>query len=150
MPLPVPPDYHIDLGSRSEMAAKCILPPALHMILNNKYYPLSVRQAPLHPQQQKIPSCSPSPMPCSKSESLRKDQTKSLSFGTQADGRKEEKLETSLEVQPDDMTGSIGTGSTTRWSDHKIWRKRTQGGCGRHFARRSGKLFFSSRRWKRP
>ena len=44
-------------------------------------------------------------MPCTKPDSLRDDQTKSSSFGAQADGRKEEQVETSLKVQPDDMTG---------------------------------------------
>ena len=44
-------------------------------------------------------------MPCTKPESLGHDQTKSSSFRAQADGRKEEQLETSPEVQPDDMTG---------------------------------------------
>ena len=44
-------------------------------------------------------------MPCTKPESLRDDQTKSSYFGAQADGRKGEHLETSLQVQPDDMMG---------------------------------------------
>ena len=44
-------------------------------------------------------------MPCTKPDSLRDDQTKSPNFGAQADGRKEEQLETSLAVQPNDMTG---------------------------------------------
>ena len=44
-------------------------------------------------------------MPCTKPESLGEDQTKSLYFGAQAEGGKEEQLETPLAVQPDDMTG---------------------------------------------
>ena len=83
---------------------KGILPPTLEIILKT-YCPLPARQGPLRPQQQKIPSCSLSPMPCTKPDSLRGNQTKSSSFGAQADGRKEEQIETLLEVQPDDMTG---------------------------------------------
>ena len=44
-------------------------------------------------------------MPYTEPESLGDDQTKSAYFGAQADGRKEEQLETLLAVQPDDMTG---------------------------------------------
>ena len=44
-------------------------------------------------------------MPCTEPESLRDDQTDSASLGAQADGRKEKQLETSIVVQPDDMTG---------------------------------------------
>ena len=44
-------------------------------------------------------------MPCTKPESLRDDQTKSLYFGAQANRRKEEQLETALQVQPDGMMG---------------------------------------------
>ena len=83
---------------------KGILPPTLEIILKT-YCPLPARQGPLRPQQQKIPSCSLSPMPCTKPDSLRDNQTKSSSFGAQADGRKEGQIETLLEVQPDDMTG---------------------------------------------
>ena len=43
-------------------------------------------------------------MPYTKPDSLRDDQTKSSSFGAHADGRKEEQVETSLEVQSDDTT----------------------------------------------
>ena len=43
-------------------------------------------------------------MSCTKPDPLRDDQTESSSSGAQADGRKEEQLETSLEVEPDDMT----------------------------------------------
>ena len=59
-------------------------------------------------------------MPCTEPESLGNDQTKSASPGAQAGGRKEEQLETSLAVQPDDMTGNSGTRSRTRWSKHKF------------------------------
>ena len=44
-------------------------------------------------------------MPCTKPESLKGDQSKSASSRAQADGRKEEQLVTSLEVQLGDMTG---------------------------------------------
>ena len=40
-----------------------------------------------------------------KPRSLRDNQTKSSSFGAQADGRNEEQLETSLKVQSGGMTG---------------------------------------------
>ena len=103
-PLPIPPDYVDNLQSRLGKTMKGILSPTFEIILKT-YYPLPARQGPLHPQQQKIPSCSLSPMPCTKPDSLRDNQTKSSSFGAQADGRKEEQIETSLEVQPDDMTG---------------------------------------------
>ena len=39
IPLPIPPDYVHNLGRRSKMAIKGILPPPLKMILNT-YYPL--------------------------------------------------------------------------------------------------------------
>ena len=44
-------------------------------------------------------------MPYSKPESLGDDQTKSVSFEAQTNGRKEERMKTSLVVQPDDLTG---------------------------------------------
>ena len=44
-------------------------------------------------------------MPYTAPELLGDDKTKSASFGAQEDGRKEEQLETSLAVQPNDMTG---------------------------------------------
>ena len=44
-------------------------------------------------------------MPCTKLGSLRDDHTKSSFFGAQPGVRKEEQVETSLEVKPDDMTG---------------------------------------------
>ena len=103
-PLPIRPDYIENLQRRLGKAMKGILPPTLKMILK-MYYPRLARQAPVHPQQQKKLSCSPPPTPYTKPKSLRDDQIKSSSFGAQADGRKYEQLEISLEVQPDDMTG---------------------------------------------
>ena len=103
-PLPIPTDYIETLQSILVKGIRGILPPTFKMILD-KYYPLSVPQAPVHPHQQKITPCLPSPMPCTTPDSSMNDQTKSSSFGAQVDGRKEEQLETSLEVEPDDMTG---------------------------------------------
>ena len=51
-PLPIPPDYIDNLQSRLGKVVKGILPPTLKMILKTYY------QAPVHPQQQEIPSCS--------------------------------------------------------------------------------------------
>ena len=90
-PLPIPPDYIDNFLRRLGKALKGILPPTLKMILKT-YYPLPARQVPVHLQQQKIPSCSPSPMPCTKPNSLR-DQTKRWYFGAQADERKDEQVE---------------------------------------------------------
>ena len=104
---------------------KGISPLTLKMILKT-YYPLPARQASVHPQLTKVSSCSPSPMPCTKPESLRDDQTKSSYFGAEINGRKEEQSETSLEVQPNDVMGKQRDGSTTRWSDQKLRRKRTR------------------------
>ena len=107
MPLPISPHYIDSLQKRLFKAMKGIyilLPPTLKMVLNT-YYPLPARQAPVHPQQQRISSCPPSPMPCTKPDSLRDDQTKISSFEAQEDGREEEQVEASLEVQSDDLTG---------------------------------------------
>ena len=123
MPLPVAPGYAKNLARRSEMAQKAMLPPTLKMVLKT-YYPLPVHQSSMHPQHPEISSCSQSPLPCTEPESLGDDQTDSVSLGAQADGRKEEQLEFSLAVQPNDMTGIIGLGSRTRWSEYKFWRKR--------------------------
>ena len=103
-PLPISPGYSEKLDRRSRKEIKGIIPPTLKMILK-AYYPLSLRQAPVHSQQQKIQPCLPSLMPGTKPESFRDDQTRSSSFEAQADGRKEEQLEASLEVQVDDVTG---------------------------------------------
>ena len=108
MPLPIPSDYAKNLIRKWEMARKGILPPTFKMIIK-KYCPLPdrppARQSPVHLQHPEILSCSQSPMPCTEPESLGDDQTDSASLGAQADGRNEEQLETSLVVQPDDMTG---------------------------------------------
>ena len=72
MPLPIPPGYTDNLERRMRKAVKGILPTTIKMILKT-HYPLPARQAPVHPQQQKIPSCSPSPMPRTKPESLGDD-----------------------------------------------------------------------------
>ena len=74
-PLPIPPGYIDNLQRRLSKVMKGILPPTLKIILKT-YYPLPVHQAPVHPQQQEIPSCS-----------------------------QEEQLSTTLKVQPDDLTG---------------------------------------------
>ena len=78
------------------------------MILNH-YYPLldrqPTRQSPVHPQHSEVISWSQSPMSCTEPESLRDDQSKSASRGADADGRKEEQVETVFTVQPYDMTG---------------------------------------------
>ena len=70
--LPIPPDYIDNLQGKMSKAMKGILPLTLEMIIKT-YYPLPARQAPVHPQQQRIPSCSPSPMPCTKLGWLRDD-----------------------------------------------------------------------------
>ena len=44
-------------------------------------------------------------MPCTEPESSGDDQTEGDTLRAQTDGRKEEQLETSLAVQPGDMTG---------------------------------------------
>ena len=85
------------------MTKKGILPPSYKMVLN-KYFSLRAHQSLVLPQHPGIPSCSKS-MPCPEPESLGDDQTESASCGAQADGRKEEQLETSLAVQPNDMAG---------------------------------------------
>ena len=74
-PLPIPRDID-NLQRKLGKAKKGILPPTLNTIPKAYYY-LPAGQAPVHPQQQQIPSWS-----------------------------QEEKLETSLEVQPDDMMGN--------------------------------------------
>ena len=51
-PYTYPPDYIDNLRSRLDKVVKGILPPTLKMILKTYY------QAPVHPQQQEIPSCS--------------------------------------------------------------------------------------------
>ena len=79
-PLPIPPDYIENLQRRLEKPMNGILPPTLTMILKT-YYLLPVRQAPVHPQQKVVSPYS-----------------------------QEEQLETSLEVQPDGMTGKHGEG----------------------------------------
>ena len=75
-------------------------------------------------------------MPCTEPESLGDAQIDSTSLGAHADGRKEEQLETSLAVQPDDMTGS-----RTRWMSTSFG-VRGQGGCRRHFAPIEGENTF--------
>ena len=49
-------------------------------------------------------------MPYTEPGLLGDDQTKSVSFGAQADGWKEEQTGTALAVQSDDMTGKHGDG----------------------------------------
>ena len=63
---------------------------------------------------------------CTEPESLGDDQTESESLGAQADGRKEEHMETSLAVHPDDRTGNIRTESRIRWSKQKFPKERTR------------------------
>ena len=104
MPLLIPPDYTKKVGERIEKAAKGILSPTLNMIVKT-YYPLPACQAPVHPRHPETSSCSQTPMLYTEPESLGDDQTKSASFGAQGNGQKEEQLETSLAVQPDDITG---------------------------------------------
>ena len=86
------------------MVQKGILPPTLKMILTPYYQP-AARQSPIHLHHPEFPSCSKSPMPCTKPESLGDDQTKSASLGAHADGRKEGQLETPLVKQSNDITG---------------------------------------------
>ena len=74
-PLPIAPDYIDHSQSRLGKVQKGILPSTVKMILKT-YYHLPAHRAPVHPQQQEIPSCP-----------------------------QEEQLKTSLAVQPDDMTG---------------------------------------------
>ena len=102
MPLLTPFGYAKNLARRAEMAKKGISPPTFKMILR-KYYPLPVRQSPVLTHSE-IPSCSPS-LTCTEPESWEDGQTDSDALAAQAGGRKEEQLETSLAVQPDDMTG---------------------------------------------
>ena len=99
--------------------------PRTGMIILNKYYSLPVHKAPVHSQQLKVRSCSPSSVSCIRPDSLRNDQTKSASLGAQADERKGKQLETSLEVQPDDMTGNHRDGEHNG-ENHKFRRKRTR------------------------
>ena len=89
-PLPIPPDYIENLQSRLGKVMKVILPPTLKIILKTYY------QAPVHPQHQKMSSCS-----------------------------QEEQLGRSFEVQSDDKTVRHRDGEHNRWSDHKLRRKRT-------------------------
>ena len=70
-----PLDYIENLQRILGKSMKSILPLILKMIIKT-YCPLLARQAPVHPQQQEISSCS-----------------------------QEKQLEPSLQVQPDDMTG---------------------------------------------
>ena len=86
---PSPPGHNMNLGKRVKIATKGILPPTLKINLK-KYYPPPVRQTPVLPQHQEIPSYSQSPMPCTESESLRDDPTENECLGVQADGREEE------------------------------------------------------------
>ena len=65
-------------------------------------------------------------MPYTEPGSLEEDQTKNASFKEQANGRKREQLRAFLAVQPDDITGNFGTGSSTRWSEHKFQSKRVR------------------------
>ena len=103
-PLPIPPGYTENLERKMRKSLKGKLPPTLKLILKT-CYPLPARQAPVHPKHPEISSGLQSPMPYTEHESLGDDQTKSASFGAQqADGREKEQLETSLAVQPDDMT----------------------------------------------
>ena len=69
------------------------------------HYLLLACQAPVHPSHLETSSCSQSPVLYTEPESLGDNQTKSASFGAQGNGWKEEQLETSLAVQPDDITG---------------------------------------------
>ena len=100
----IPPGYIETLERKLRKAIKGIFPPTLKIILKT-HYPIPVRQAPVHPQQQKISPCSPSRMPCNMPESLRENQTNSSYFGAQADGTKEEQIETLLKVESNDMMG---------------------------------------------
>ena len=104
---------------------KGILPSTNKMILKT-HYPLPARQAPVYPQQQNISSCSPSPMSCTKPEPLGDDQTESSSFGAQADGRKEEHLETSFEVRLNDMPGKHRDGERNPLESPQVSEKRTR------------------------
>ena len=99
-----PPAYTENLERRMEKAVKGILPNTLKMILKT-YYSLPARQAPAYPKHPEITSSSQSPMPYTEPESLGDDQTKSASFGAQADGRKEDQFETLPAVQLDDVAG---------------------------------------------
>ena len=65
-------------------------------------------------------------MPCTEPESLGDDQTESASLGAQANIQKEEQLETSLAVHPDDMVGKHWDGEKIRWSEHKFRKKRVR------------------------
>ena len=96
--------YTENLERRKEKAVNGILPNALKMILKT-YYSLPARQVPVHSKHPGISSCLQSPMSYTEPESLGHDQTKSASFGAQANGGKENQLETLLAVQSDDMTG---------------------------------------------
>ena len=141
--MPIPPGYIRNLENRLRKATKGILPPTLEMIIKT-YYPLTVRQAPVHPQQQKIPSCSLSPMPCTKPESSRH-----VFWST---GRWKERgavgnLTRSAARCHDGKTlgrGSQPAGATTSFGG------REQGSYGRTFPRRSGKTIFSSTRREGP
>ena len=87
-----------------ENTVKGILPPTLKMTLKT-YCSLLARQALVHPKRSEISSCTQSPMPYTQPESLGDGQTKSASFGAQADGLEKEQLEISLTMPPDDVTG---------------------------------------------
>ena len=103
-PLPIPPGYTEHLERKMRKSVKGKLPPTLKLILKT-YYPLPARQTPVHPKHPENSLCLQSPMPYTEHELLGDDETKSASFGAQqADGREKEQLETSLAVQPDDMT----------------------------------------------
>ena len=104
MLLPVAPDYTKYLVRKSEMAQKGVFPPTLKTIFKT-HYPLPARQSLIHRQHPKIPECSQPSLPSTETDSFGDDQTRSASPGAQTDGRKEEQLETSLAVQPDDMAG---------------------------------------------
>ena len=108
-PPPIPPGYTEKLERRMKKTVKRLLPPTLKMILKT-YDSQPVRQAPVHPKHPEILSCSQQPMPYTEPESLGNDQTKSASFGAQTDGWKEERLETLLAVQPEDIKGNYRDG----------------------------------------
>ena len=80
--LPIPLDYIKQLCKIAEMAAKCILPPTLKIILNI-HYPLPVEQKSPIPLSSVIP-LSTSPLPCAEPELLGDDQFESEEFFLEA------------------------------------------------------------------
>ena len=82
-----------------ENAVKGILSNIRSMILKT-YYSLPARQAPVHPKHPEISSSLQSPMTYTEPESLGNDQTKSASFGAQANGRQKHQFETLPQYSP--------------------------------------------------